>query len=61
MNRLWNDKAVLTFGVRKFFDEQKKNFKHFEFEHSNGLGILVVGKKTKIHKLEQVIKKYLNY
>ena len=58
---LFHDTCVPHFGVGKFFDEQKKNFKHFEFEHSNGLGILVVGKKTKIHKLEQVIKKYLNY
>jgi len=32
------------FGVRKFWDEIKPRFPHFEFLHCHGLGILAVGK-----------------
>jgi O-antigen biosynthesis protein len=32
------------FGVRKFWDEVKPAFPHFEFIHSRGLGVLAVGK-----------------
>lgn len=31
------------FGVWKFWEERKLEFQHFEFAHSHGLGILVVG------------------
>jgi len=32
------------FGIRKFWDEVKLKYPHFEFRHGHGLGILAVGK-----------------
>lgn len=32
------------FGIRKFWDEIKLKYPHFEFRHGHGLGILAVGK-----------------
>jgi hypothetical protein len=33
----------LTFGVWKYWNEIKKEFDHFEFDHAHGLGVLCVG------------------
>jgi predicted O-methyltransferase YrrM len=38
--------AALRFGVRRFFDEVKKGYTHFEFDHCWGLGVLVVGRNV---------------
>ncbi|MFY9610388.1 MAG: class I SAM-dependent methyltransferase [Blastocatellia bacterium] len=34
------------FGVRKFWDEIKTRYQHFEFIHGHGLGVLAVGEVT---------------
>lgn len=38
--------AALRFGVRRFFDEIKPGYTHFEFDHCWGLGVLVVGRNV---------------
>jgi tetratricopeptide (TPR) repeat protein len=44
---LFHDIAIKNtdFGVWKFWDEIKTDYPHFEFDHSCGLGVLVVGKE----------------
>lgn len=42
------------FGVRRFFDETRVAYPHFEFEHCYGLGVLVVGAKAAPEVLELV-------
>lgn len=45
---LFHDIAVIRedFGVKRFFDSIKINYPHFEFGHSCGLGVIVVGKQA---------------
>lgn len=45
---LLHDTNVLEgdFGVRKYFDEIRGNYRHFEFLHGYGLGVLLVGDRT---------------
>lgn len=38
--------AARHFGVRRFFDEVKGRYPHFEFEHCYGLGVLVTGENA---------------
>ena len=58
---LFHDITVPHFGVNRLFEEQKHSFPHFSFEHSHGLGILVMGKKVNTHKLEKLVKKHSNH
>jgi predicted O-methyltransferase YrrM len=45
---------ALKFGVRRFFDEVKGGWPHFEFAHCYGLGVLVTGKDVPEEVLELV-------
>lgn len=45
---------ALKFGVRRFFDEAKAQFPHFEFAHCYGLGVLVTGRDAPAEVLELV-------
>jgi hypothetical protein len=49
---------VEHFGVKKFFNEQSEKYPHFEFKHSNGLGILVLGKMVGMYTLRSLVEKY---
>jgi hypothetical protein len=51
---LFHDVSVIRedFGVKRFFDSIKPGYVHFEFEHSCGLGVLVVGKKAPLSVLQ---------
>jgi glycosyltransferase involved in cell wall biosynthesis/predicted O-methyltransferase YrrM len=42
------------FGVRRFFDETKGSYPHFEFDHCYGLGVMVVGANAAPEVLELV-------
>lgn len=42
------------FGVRRFLDETKGAYPHFEFDHCYGLGVLVVGARAAPEVLELV-------
>jgi len=43
------------FGIRKFWDEVKLKYPHFEFRHGHGLGILAVG-KVRSKELRELFK-----
>lgn len=43
------------FGVRRYWDEMKPNYRHFEFLHCNGLGILFVG-STRSEELRNLLE-----
>lgn len=45
---------ALKFGVRRFFDEVKAAYPHFEFAHCYGLGVLVTGNEVPAEVLELV-------
>ncbi len=42
------------FGVRRFWDEIKPHYRHFEFVHGHGLGVLAVG-ETKSPEFREVL------
>jgi len=46
--------ASARFGVRRFFDEIKGRYPHFEFGHCWGLGVLVVGQEAPAEVMELV-------
>jgi len=46
--------ASEKFGVRRFFDEVKASYPHFEFAHCWGLGVLVVGAEAPAEVTELV-------
>ncbi|HSS28854.1 MAG TPA: class I SAM-dependent methyltransferase [Usitatibacter sp.] len=46
--------ASAKFGVRRFFDETKARYPHFEFPHCWGLGVMVVGNEAPAEVMELV-------
>jgi len=47
-----------SFGVKRFWDEIKNIYPHFEFLHNHGLGIILVGNEPPIELLNLISESY---